>query len=141
MKTFSCFAFVLLVSSFLPCLLQASEQTMEILVDRASVAFSGIPEATVNAMAKDNGFGPPTSWPVLKTTGHPDYQLPEGLVRRAKDHPQWQIKRLYDYRVAFQTIDDKHGKQRIVFLYRREANVLFILYIDVHYLDVPEKQE
>jgi hypothetical protein len=114
-----------------PCVLLSSEPAMEILTDRASMAISGISPKTVKDMARANDLGDPDRWPVYKTTGHPMYRLPAGFIRREKDHPEWDVKRLIEYRIAFRTYTDGETKQRVVFLYRREVNVMFVLYIDM----------
>ena len=119
-----------LVSCF-PCVLLSSEPAMEIFVDRASLAISGISPQTVRDMAKANDLSDPDRWPVYNTTGHPDYRLPASFVRHAKDHPAWDLKRLGEYRIAFRHYSDGDREQRVVFLYRRQANVLFVLYEDI----------
>jgi hypothetical protein len=121
------------------CLLwwvSVSAQGMEIFVDHASMAFSEILDSTVNKMAEANGLRTPENWPILKTTGHPPYHLPEGLVRRAHDHPKWQVKRIAEYRVASRVVENHGQKQRIVFLYHQQGSVLFVLF-----LDIPRKED
>ena len=97
------------------------------------MAISSISPQTVEGIAKANELGDPDRWPVYKTTGLPAFRLPASFVRRQKDHPEWDLKRLNEYRVAFRTYTDADGKrqQRVVFLYRRQAKVLFVLYEDI----------
>ncbi len=105
---------------------------MEVFVDKDRMALSGISPQTVAAMAKANELGDVDKWPVYKTTGLPDFRLPASFIRRGKDHPEWDLKRLIEYRVAFRAYTDavSKRKQRVVFLYRPEAHILFVLYVD-----------
>ena len=114
----------------------SAEPAMEVFFDCSSMAISGISPKSVKDMAKANGLSDPDRWPVYKTTAHPAYRLPASFIRREKDHPEWDLKRLIEYRIAFRTYADRKRDQRLVFLYRPEANVLFVLY-----KDMPKKED
>ena len=108
----------------------------DIFVEHGSMAFSDITDLAVKKMAEANGLHAPDNWPLLKTTGHPVYQLPEGLIRLAHEHPKWQVKKITEYRVASRVVESHGQKQRIVFLYCQQGSVLFVLY-----LDIPKKED
>jgi len=120
-----------------PALSGADGAEMEIIIDDRAVVFAGISEPVVKELAKANGFDSPSEWPVLKTTGHPDYTLPPGVAKRAKSHPEWQLNRLYDYRVAYRDWQ----WHRVVLLYRREARILILLYYSRPKTDLPGTDE
>jgi hypothetical protein len=124
------FVFVLLT----PRLILSAEPTMDIFIDHSSMAISGISPQTVRNMAKVNDLGDPDQWPVYKTTGHPMYHLPASFFRHEIDHPEWDLKGLIEYRIAFRTYTKDKHEQRVVFLYQRKAKILFVLYVDM-----PEK--
>jgi hypothetical protein len=114
-----------------PRAILSAEPAIEIFVDSSSMGLSGVSPKNVKDMAKVNKLGDPDDWPVYKTTGHPDYRLPASFIRREKDHPEWDLKKLSEYRIAFRTFANGKREQRIIFLYRRQANVLFVLYKDM----------
>jgi len=95
------------------------------------MAISGISPQTVKDMAKANDLSDPDRWPAYMATALPAIRLPASFTRHANDHPEWDLKRLVEYSVAFRQYTDGERKQRIVFLYRRQANVLFVLYEDI----------
>jgi hypothetical protein len=107
-----------------PASLLADRKEMEIIIDDRAIVFANITETAAKELAKANGFDNPSTWPVLRTTGHPSYTLPRGITSRAKTHPEWQINRLDEARVAFK---DFRG-QRVVLLYRQETSILIVLY-------------
>ena len=64
-------------------------------------------------------------------TGLPAFRLPASFVRLEKDHPAWDLKSLDEYRVLYRTFTDGDREQRVYFLYRQQANILFVLYRDI----------
>jgi len=110
---------------------------MEIIIGRRAVVFSGISERAAKELAETNGFDDPLRWPVLGHTGHPFYTLPPDIHKREKTHPEWELKRLLEYRVAF---EDLRG-ERVVLLYRQEARVLILLYYKLPKMEVQETEQ
>ncbi len=106
---------------------------MKLFLDYGSMVISDISPEDVAAMAKENDFGSPDRWPVYKTTGLPSFILPDKLKRRLSKHPEWCVAELGEYQATFRThtnpVDNR--RQRLVLLYRRESNVLIVLYIDI----------
>ena len=100
-----------------------ADERIEIVIDQGVVLFANISEPTVEKIMKYNGFSAPSSWPVYENTGHPDYEMPQTLIRRAKKHPEWEIDKLARFRVGF--FDSK--AERTVLFYRRSAGILIIL--------------
>ena len=113
---------------FFPFEALASEQPMEIIVDHATVAFINIPAATVRAIAKTNSLPDPDTWRKYGSTGLPPLRVPEGIVHRAEKHPEWNIKSLSSYAITVRDYSESGTRQRVFFLYRSQANVLFLLY-------------
>ena len=118
-----------------PSVLLSGEPMMEVYVDYASMAFSGISPAMVKQIAKDSKLDNPESWPVYSTTGHKVYDLPESFIRHGEKHPEWDVKRLLEYRIAFRQYRQgdraNDPAQRVVFLYQPKGKILFVLYDDI----------
>ena len=112
-------------------LVLADGAKLQIYLDQRAVVFYGISEKTVKELAKINGFGDPNNWPELRTTGHPTYydKLPSGIIKLSKAHPEWQLKRLGESRVAFNDV----GRERMVLLYRKKTSTLILLYYKKQY--------
>jgi len=98
---------------------------MDIYIGRNTMLFTNISKEALNSLIKSNGLSNPNKWPILKTTSHPVYSLPEGIMRRAKQHPNWQLNALRNYRVSTDVCD----KQHMTYLWNRDASVFIILFL------------
>lgn len=107
--------------------LHGNEADMEVIIDNRTVLFAGISDAAVKKIAKANNFRDPDKWPVQGGTGHRNYILPEGILKRYKDHPEWKLSALHEFQIVFDTF----GQERLVVFYRKESQVLIIVYYTI----------
>jgi hypothetical protein len=104
---------------------RADESELHVVFDHDGAAFINISDSLLLSIAEENKLGSAEKWPLYMDTQLPNYILPAKLAKMAKEHPSWGD--LNDYHVVFTTYKEGDHAQRLLFFYRADVKVLFVL--------------